>query len=164
MLFNLLKRSLEVVSLAILITLAVVVVVAVIFRYSGQSLVWYDEIASVLLAWLTYFGAALAALNRSHLGFTGVIESLPRNLRVVLFIVADATVVIFAGLCAYGGAYVLQIFGNETLVSLPIPLAVTQSIIPIGFGLFALAHLASAPRAFRELMDGPEFKVEESAV
>ena len=41
--------------------LAVVVVLGVGFRKFGAALVWYDEVASVLLAWLTYYGAALAA-------------------------------------------------------------------------------------------------------
>ena len=64
------KRALEGVSLGLLVTLAVIVVLAVIYRTLGSSLIWYDEIASVLLAWLTYFGSALAALKRAHLGFT----------------------------------------------------------------------------------------------
>ena len=43
------KRALEGVSLGLLVTLAVIVVLAVIYRTLGSSLIWYDEIASVLL-------------------------------------------------------------------------------------------------------------------
>ena len=32
-----------------------------VYRKAGASLTWYDEIASILLAWVTYYGAALAA-------------------------------------------------------------------------------------------------------
>jgi len=56
--------ALQVVTIALLIALAVVVVLAVAFRFAGASLVWYDEVASVMLAWITYYGAALAALRR----------------------------------------------------------------------------------------------------
>ena len=34
----------------------------------GQSLTWYDEVASHLLAWLTFYGAALASVKRAHIG------------------------------------------------------------------------------------------------
>ena len=41
--------------------LAVVILYAVACRKLGVSLVWYDEVASIQLAWLTYFGATLFA-------------------------------------------------------------------------------------------------------
>ena len=147
------RRLLEWISLFILIMLAVVVVIAVIFRYSGSSLVWYDEIASVLLAWLTYFGAALAALNRSHLGFTGFLRSLPPVQRLAAFWAGEAVVYAFLGTCAYAGWYVLSVFGEETLVSLPIPLSLTQSVIPIGFILFAIGQLTSTRREISSLFE-----------
>ena len=40
--------------------LAVEVIAGVVFRYSGYALVWYDEVATILLAWVTYYGSALA--------------------------------------------------------------------------------------------------------
>jgi len=52
-----------------MVTLSVVVIVAVCYRIAGDSLSWYDEVASILLAWITYYGAALAALQRKHVGF-----------------------------------------------------------------------------------------------
>ena len=43
--------------IAQMVILTTVVVVAVAFRYSGASLSWYDEVASILLAWLTYWSS-----------------------------------------------------------------------------------------------------------
>ncbi len=59
--------------------MAVIVVLAVVFRFLGQSLIWYDEVASVVLAWLTYYGSALAVCNRGHLGFPGLFLSFPTH-------------------------------------------------------------------------------------
>ena len=64
-----LQRALEFAVVALMVALAVVVVLGVVFRRLGAALVWYDEIASILLAWLTFYGAALAALHRAHIGF-----------------------------------------------------------------------------------------------
>ena len=63
------ERLLEAIVLVLVGALAVVVVMGVGFRKFGAALVWYDEVASILLAWLTYYGAALAALKRAHIGF-----------------------------------------------------------------------------------------------
>jgi len=43
-----LERVLEFISISLLITMAVIVVLAVVFRFLGQSLIWYDEVASVV--------------------------------------------------------------------------------------------------------------------
>ncbi|HMB77205.1 MAG TPA: TRAP transporter small permease subunit, partial [Kiloniellaceae bacterium] len=68
-----LRRGLEVtlqtVLFSLVVSLTAVVVIAVVYRKLGASLAWYDEVASILLAWVTYYGAALAALNRGHIGF-----------------------------------------------------------------------------------------------
>ena len=47
------------------------------FARIGRSLIWYDEIASVLLAWLTFYGSALASVKRAHIGCPEVVEQLP---------------------------------------------------------------------------------------
>ena len=46
----------------------------VVFRTLGASLVWYDEVASVLLAWLTFYGSALASVKRAHIGCPELVE------------------------------------------------------------------------------------------
>lgn len=63
------ERVLETVVLMLMVLLAAVVVSGVLFRKFGAPLVWYDEVASVLLAWLTYYGAGLAALRGAHISF-----------------------------------------------------------------------------------------------
>ena len=68
------RKSLEGIVLSLMASLAIVVVVGVIFRKAGASLVWYDEVASILLAWLTYYGAALAALHRAHIGMPTLVQ------------------------------------------------------------------------------------------
>ena len=62
--------------IALVAALAVVVVLGVGFRKAGAALVWYDEAASILLAWLTYYGAALVALTRGHIGVPVLVERL----------------------------------------------------------------------------------------
>ena len=60
-------RVLEWVVIVLMVALAVEVTAGVVFRYVGRSLVWYDEVASVLLAWLTFYGVgARVGQARAH--------------------------------------------------------------------------------------------------
>jgi TRAP-type C4-dicarboxylate transport system permease small subunit len=79
---RLLERLLAAFTVLLLLLLALLVVVAVIFRKAGMSLGWYDEVAVVLLAWITCYGSALASLKRARIGFPELVEALPRRLRI----------------------------------------------------------------------------------
>ena len=145
-----LRKALEGVVLSLMVSLAVVVVVGVVFRKAGASLVWYDEVASILLAWLTYYGAALAALDRAHIGVPTLVDKLSGKSRLAILIVAEVLVLTFLVVLAWAGVRVLMVLGDTTLVSLPwVPTAVAQSVIPIGAVLFIIARLMSMPDAFR---------------
>jgi TRAP-type C4-dicarboxylate transport system permease small subunit len=134
----------------LLVALAAIVVVAVVYRKAGHSLVWYDEVASVLLAWLTYYGAALAALKRAHIGFGGFVDSLAPRPRLAAVLFAEACVIGFFALLAWVGWRVLGVLDGIYLISLPwVPVLVTQSVIPIGAVLFILAELLTLPEALR---------------
>jgi TRAP-type C4-dicarboxylate transport system permease small subunit len=161
---RILQRVLEAVTIFILIALAVVVVAAVIARYVfNSSFVWYDEVASVMLAWLTFYGAALAALRRRHLGFPGLLLSLPVPARFALFLAGEILVLTVFAAIGYAGWFILQVMGSDTLISLDIPLAVTQSVVPVGAALFIVATLLSAPDAWRTLAAGRSAEDEEIA-
>ncbi len=139
------EKFLESVVLLLMTTLAVVVVLGVVFRKAGGALVWYDEVASILLAWLTYYAASLAALKRAHIGFPKLVESAGTRLRWSLVIFREITVVAFFVLVAWTGWQILQVLEGTYLVSLPwMPAQVAQSVIPIGAVLFVIAELFSA--------------------
>ena len=58
------QRALEWLVVILMAALAGEVTVGVVFRTLGESLEWYDEVASILLAWLTFYGSALASVKR----------------------------------------------------------------------------------------------------
>jgi TRAP-type C4-dicarboxylate transport system permease small subunit len=145
------ERLLEWVVIALTAALAAEVTVGVVFRYVGYALVWYDEVASILLAWVTYYGAALAALKRSHIGVPELIRLLPPALRLPLAIVAETCVVAFFILLAWIGYSVLEVLASDNLVSLPtVSVAYAQSVIPISAILFVIAEAFALPEHLRE--------------
>ncbi|WP_211103868.1 TRAP transporter small permease [Skermanella pratensis] len=145
------ERFLAAIVIVLLVGMTAVVFGAVVFRKLGASLVWYDEVASIMLAWLTYYGSALAALKRSHIGFPGLIAAMPPALRLPFVILAEVIVIGFFVLLAWVGIEVLGYLEGLTLVSLPwVPVWFTQSVIPIGAVLFIIAELMNLPEILRE--------------
>ena len=144
------ERLLEWIVIALMGVLAVEVILGVLFRTFGASLVWYDELASILLAWLTFYGSALAATKRAHIGCPEVVAMLPRPARVGLRVVAEAVVIAFFLLVGWTGYAVLGVLATDHLISMPdIPVAWVQSVIPVSAALIILAELLSLPLALR---------------
>ena len=140
------SKVLEWVTISLMILLTLVVTVAVIARLMGQSFSWYDEVAAIMLAWITYYGSALAALHRRHIGFDTVLLSLPLKFRVAALLFGEAIVLVFFFLMARAGLQVLDVLAGDTLISLTwVPIQFTQSIIPIGAVLFMICQVLSLP-------------------
>jgi TRAP-type C4-dicarboxylate transport system permease small subunit len=136
-------RLLEWVVGALMVLLFVEVTAGVAFRALGRALIWYDELASVMLAWLTFYGAALASVRRAHIGCPEVVDALPGPAKRALGIAAQLVVIAFFVLLGTVGAQILPIVAGDSMVSLPwVSLAVVQSVIPISAALIVLAEAA----------------------
>ncbi len=145
------RRFLEGAVLVLLAALAVVVVVGVGSRKAGAALVWYDEVASILLAWLTYYGAALAALRRAHIGVPTLARRLTGRTRLAVALAGEGAVIAFFAAVAWAGWRVVRVLEGMTLVSLPsVPAALAQSVIPVGAVLFIVAQLLGLRDALAE--------------
>jgi TRAP-type C4-dicarboxylate transport system permease small subunit len=150
-----LERLLEGVCVILMVGLALVVTAAIVFRTVGASLVWYDEVAAITLVWVTYYGAALAALRRAHLGFPGVVSAAPPSFRMPALVVSETLVIGFFLVLAWYGWEVIVILAGDSLTSLPwVPVSFTQSVIPIGCLLIALAEALTLPERWHEARMG----------
>jgi TRAP-type C4-dicarboxylate transport system permease small subunit len=135
-------RALEWLVFVLMIVLFVEVTLGIVFRALGQSLSWYDEVASILLAWLTFYGSALASLRRAHIGCPELVDSFQPDLRRSVAIVAQLFVVGFFGLLAYVGFEILPILATDFMTSLPdVPMSLVQSVIPISACLILISEI-----------------------
>jgi TRAP-type C4-dicarboxylate transport system permease small subunit len=149
------ERFLEAVVIVLMTALAAEVTAGVVFRSVGHALVWYDEIASILLAWLTFYGSALAAAKRAHIGCPEVVAMLPPCARFALRIVAEALVIAFFALVAWVGYSILGALAADRLVSLPaIPVNWVQSVLPISAVLIIAAEIITLPEALAAALAG----------
>ncbi|MDO5757982.1 MAG: TRAP transporter small permease [Rhodobacterales bacterium] len=143
--------ALEIITALIVASLTLLIVLGTAYRYMGEALSWYDEVASIGLVWLTYFGSALAALKGAHIGFPGILNAMPPRYRIAATVYSEICVFLFFGLLAYAGVQVLAILEGMTLVSLPnVSVQLTQSIIPIGAVLFMIAEAMRLPEVMAD--------------
>ncbi|MCO5107684.1 MAG: TRAP transporter small permease [Burkholderiaceae bacterium] len=142
------EGALEWIVIALMTVLAIEVTVGVVFRTIGHSLVWYDEVASILLAWLTFYGSAYAAARRGHISCPELVAMMPPRPRLAVTIAVEAVVIGFFALLGVIGWQVLDVLATDTLVSLPtVPVSVVQSVIPISSVLVIVAELLTLPEA-----------------
>ena len=156
------EAFLEWIAIVLMTALAIEVMAGVIFRYSGYSLVWYDEVATILLAWVTFYGSALAVLKHGHMGVPEIVRMMPLGPRLAVTVFAQAATLAFYALLAWTGVTILEILKTDSLVSLPwVSVAVTNSVIPISAVLIIIAQVLVFPEVLEEARRGKVAKAEE---
>ena len=149
------ERLLEWIAIVLMAALAGEVTLGVVFRYAGHSLVWYDEVATILLAWVTFYGSALAVLKHAHMGVPEIVRMLPPGLRLGAALLAQGCMLGFFALLAWLGYVVLDVLATDSLVSLPgVSVAYAQSVITVSALLIIVAQLLVFPEVLREAYRG----------
>lgn len=151
------ERALEWLVVILMAALAGEVTLGVVFRTLGDSLEWYDEVAAILLAWLTFYGSALASVKRAHIGCPEVMALLPQKPKFVLRVIAEMLTISFFMLMGWMGYQVLGVLDTDYLISLPsIPVSWVQSVVPISAVLIVAAELITLPKVLANALAGSE--------
>ena len=130
-------------AVLLLVLMVVLVSLGVFCRYVlGASLAWYDEFASYLLVWLTFYGAVAASYHHRHISFEMVVNRFLPNTRRIVGGVAELCVLGFQVVLFYYGWTLMQKMGDETAISLPwVKMGWVYSVLPIAGGLMLLISL-----------------------
>jgi TRAP-type C4-dicarboxylate transport system permease small subunit len=131
-------------AVILLVLMVTVVSLGVFFRYVLESaLVWYDEFASYLLVWLTFYGAVVASYRQRHISFELVVDRFEDRARKTIDIVGECCVLSFQFVLLYYGWQLTQKMGDETAISLVwVKMSWIYSVLPITGGLMLLISLA----------------------
>ena len=128
----------------LLAAMVVLVCLGVFFRYAlNSSLTWYDEFASYLLVWLTFYGCVVVDFRRRHIGFDYVVNKLNPKTRRLVDIVGEVSVLGFQWVLLYYGWVLTAQMGDETAISLPwVKVVWINSVLPITGALLLVISLA----------------------
>src|SRR3546814_2995893 len=73
----------------LVLALSAVVVLGFTSRFLDVPLSWTGEIAGIGLAWLTFYGSALAAGRGAHIASPSILAVMPPSLRMIIVIISD---------------------------------------------------------------------------
>lgn len=115
----------------------------------GAPADWAPEVAAIAFAWVVFLAAAPAFLRGDHSAVDALVVKLPKRLRKVTQLLADAivlaTLVITAWL-AMGMAFSTR---DVPTTVLQVPQSITYSAAALGFALMAIRHLTFVIRRLR---------------
>jgi TRAP-type C4-dicarboxylate transport system permease small subunit len=122
----------------------------VILRYVfAASLPWYDELVGYLLVWLTFLGAVLAQSHGQHIGIENLVERAPARFRRVLELASHGVLAgVHLVLLVYGAQLALR-FLEERAITVPVPMGVVYSVIPLSAALMLVVETARIARLIR---------------
>jgi TRAP-type C4-dicarboxylate transport system permease small subunit len=146
-------RALGALCIVIFLALVLVVLWGVATRYlAGHQAVWSEELARVLLVWLSMVGAALAYIENSHLGVDVLTRPMTPDARRIAHVVSHACVFLFAaGVMLWGGAelFLERWHSGQVMSAMQIRKAWFYLSVPVSGLLIALFALDAAVMSSR---------------
>jgi TRAP-type C4-dicarboxylate transport system permease small subunit len=147
-------------AMFLLALMVLLVALGVFFRYVlNAALAWYDEFASYLLVWLTFYGSVAASYHNRHIEFETFVSRLMPNTKRNVKAVAELFVLAFQITLFYYGWLLTQRMGDETAISIPwVKMGWVYSVLPISGALMLLISLRRLRRLifFRAHAKGAE--------
>jgi TRAP-type C4-dicarboxylate transport system permease small subunit len=145
-----LRRVLDLVIAILIAAIAVICLLEVILRYLFlSSFAWYDEFVGYLLVWLTFLGAVAAQSHGQHIGIANLVDRASGPLRRLLTLANHAVLIgVHLVLLVYGAQLALRFLG-ERAATLPVPVGLVYSVIPVSAALMLLVEALRALRLAR---------------
>ena len=158
-------KTLEVLLMLMVAVLTLTVLWGVFTRFClGSQAEYTDELARVLLVWVSMIGAALAFGEKAHLGVDYFVNMLhPEARKTLSMLVQVVTVVLAVAVFVIGGWGLAMGQMGQQLPTLPISRGMVYLSIPLGgvlICLFALENLAEIIKTPAGLL-GAQTKSEE---
>ena len=143
--FRVIDRVLELLLFLALATMALVVFVNVVCRYWFVfSLSWGEEVALLMMVWLTYLGAAVATRDRAHFAFDYLVRNLPPGARHPVLIAGQVVFILTTLALMYWGGKVTWELSELVTAALEISQSWVYAACPVGcffMLLYALRNL-----------------------
>jgi len=133
-----------------LAAMAVVCALQVVCRYVlNAPLRWPEEVARLLLVWLTYLGAVSATESGMHVAIGVVHDRFSPRARWVADLAGDLIALLFSTALTAGGLAFLASMRGILLPALQIPLNVLCAAVPLTGALHVYLHGVAAIRRLR---------------
>lgn len=132
-------------AMVLMFVMAVVVVLAVLFRYVlNNPLAWAGEVSIFLLTAITFLGGSLGLKYKAQASVTIVLDYLPEGIKRWVLITGHILMIIFMAVFLYY-SFKWLLSPNVAVQkssAMLLPMWIPYSTVPVGL-LFATIHLSS---------------------
>lgn len=97
----------------------IAILIQIITRYLGVSVIWTEEVANYSFIWAIFMGAAVVVNRREHFSFDFLTQKLFGKKRAGLLLLIDLIVALFAFFITLYGYEAVSTFWNYNWLSLP---------------------------------------------
>lgn len=110
----------------------VVVSLEVATRLMNNALPWTEELARWLLVATCFIGGSVALKRKKHVGVTGLLRILPREVKRILMLITHITIMVFLGYLFFHSIKMILAQGWQTGSVILIPMYYVRANIPLG--------------------------------
>lgn len=134
----LLRRIEMAAAIVLLSTVVAVVLAGTIGRYTGNPLVWSDEVAQGLFIWLAMLAADLTLQRAGHFRIDVLVRLLPATPRFLLELAIKLTIAALLVLLVYYGAFLVRLSDPRPLPMTGVPSSYAAAALPVAYGLMMI--------------------------
>jgi len=100
-----------------------------------------EELARYLMIWTGFLGSSLAIRRGSHLGFSMLVDRLPRAINLLVSCCVSVGIMIFLGFLIKYGWFITAFVRNQSSPTLPVTMFWVYLAIPVGSAVMLLQIL-----------------------
>ncbi|MCM3767629.1 TRAP transporter small permease [Neobacillus niacini] len=131
----------------------VAIIIQIITRHLGISVIWTEEVANYSFIWSVFMGASVMLSRREHFSFDFLLQKLQGSSRATLLVVIDTIVLLFAVALFYYGLEAVKQFWNYNWTSLPSMkmgyVWISLPITGLTMAIYTLQHLIGDFKALK---------------
>jgi len=109
----------------------------------GRAPAWSEEVARMMIVWLTMLGAGACLRGGTHIAVTVLVNALPPGPRQIVLWLRDFAILAAVGVLTWAGVRYAELNATQDSPALEIPMSYFYASLPIGAALIALQLVLS---------------------
>jgi TRAP-type C4-dicarboxylate transport system permease small subunit len=138
-----LARRIEAVLNTVIGAMLALITVSLIYQVFGRYVLgrapgWSEEVARMLIVWLTMLGAGACLRGGTHIAVTVLVNALPPGLKQAVLWLRDFAILCAVGVLAWAGVRYALLNAAQDSPALEIPMSIAYASLPVGAALVAV--------------------------
>ncbi len=156
---DVLEKIIEYIMVVLVFAFTALIFVQVVSRYVfNNTVTWSEQAGRYLFIWLVFLGLPILYRRGEHVGFTMVVEKMPKKVQNIISIVIDILVLVFAVFLLVQSIRFCGKVAHKTMIGLGLNQLFVHTCQPTCAVLLAIFDIECIVKRFKELFGKEENK------